>query len=111
MNEAEDGNGKSNCRNGSPIRTSQDRSPSRSPIPQIYDNVEDADNVTSPGTKSDVHIFKRDIHLRPVDAVQSVAPHAQSMEFASLPSVVGHTALSEHELIDDARGTYRRWTN
>ena len=40
LNEAEDGNGKSNCRNGSPIRTSQDRSPSRSPIPQIYyDNL------------------------------------------------------------------------
>ena len=48
------------------------------------------DNVISPGTKPDVHIFKRATHLRPLDAVQSVVPQAQSMEFASLPSIFVH---------------------
>ena len=33
--------------------------------------------------------------------VQSVVPHAQSMELTALPSVVAHAAFFEHVLIDN----------
>ena len=53
----------------------------------VGENV-DPDNVTSPGTKPEVQKSKAATHLRPVAAVHSVVPQAQSMAFALLPSVV-----------------------
>ena len=40
---------------------------------------------------------------RPVDMVQSVVPHVQSMEFVSLPSIIVQTATFEQVLVEETQ--------
>ena len=85
--------------------------PFRSDPNQIYlpirpGSTVDPDNVTSPGTKPAVQKLKDATHLRPVATVQSVVPQAQSMELASLPSVVVHDescALTPRDIDENSK--------
>ena len=70
-------------------------------VPILAADSVDPDKVTSPGIKPDVQALREATHFRPVDAVQSVVPQAQSMEFAALPSVVVQIAILEHMLVDN----------
>ena len=62
--------------------------PNHKYLPIKLDCFNDPDNVISPGTNLAVQTLRADTQYRPVDEVQSLDPHKQSLALTEEPSLI-----------------------